>query len=68
MDALDVERAHVAGVSFGAAIGMQLAARHPERVGSLSLHSAWATTDPYLAGVLESWMAWRAACPRWPTP
>lgn len=57
LEAIEVERAHVAGVSLGAAIGMQLAARHPERVRSLSLHSAWATTDPYLRALLESWMA-----------
>ena len=56
LDAIDVERAHVAGVSLGAAIGTHLAARHPGRVRSLSLHSAWATTDPYLQVLLESWM------------
>jgi 3-oxoadipate enol-lactonase len=57
LDTIEVERAHVAGVSLGAAIGMQLAARHPGRVRSLSLHSAWATTDPHLRALLESWMA-----------
>ncbi len=56
LDALDVERAHVAGMSLGAAIGTHLAARHPDRVRSLSLHSVWATTDPYLRVLLESWM------------
>ena len=29
----------------------------PARVRSLSLHSAWATTDPFLRALLESWMA-----------
>jgi pimeloyl-ACP methyl ester carboxylesterase len=57
LDAIEVERAHVGGVSLGAAVGMQLAARHPARVRSLSLHSAWATTDRYLRALLESWMA-----------
>jgi pimeloyl-ACP methyl ester carboxylesterase len=57
LDALDVERAHVAGVSLGAGVGMHLAARHPARVRSLSLHSAWPATDPFLRALLESWMA-----------
>ena len=57
LEAIGVERAHVAGVSLGAAVATHLAARHPERVRSLSLHSAWATTDPYLKTILEMWRA-----------
>ena len=34
---------------------MQLAARHPGRVRSLSLHSAWDRTDAYLRTILEMW-------------
>jgi pimeloyl-ACP methyl ester carboxylesterase len=55
LGAIGVERAHVAGVSLGAAIGMHLAARHPARVRSLSLHSAWDTTDLYLKTLVELW-------------
>jgi 3-oxoadipate enol-lactonase len=55
LGAIGVERAHLAGVSFGAAVGMHLAARHPERVRSLSLHSAWDRTDEYLRTVVELW-------------
>ncbi len=55
MQAADVERAHVAGLSLGAAAGMWLAARHPARVKSLSLHSAWPATDPFLRVVVEGW-------------
>src|SRR5438045_9203576 len=39
LHALGIEQAHVAGVSLGAGVGMHLAARHPQRVRSLSLHS-----------------------------
>ena len=46
LDAIEVERAHVAGVSLGAAVGTHMAVRHPARVRSLSLHSAWDATDP----------------------
>jgi pimeloyl-ACP methyl ester carboxylesterase len=55
MEVLDIDRAHVVGVSFGAAVGMWLAAKYPERVASLSLHSAWAKTDPFVAVVVKGW-------------
>jgi 3-oxoadipate enol-lactonase len=55
MDAAGVGRAHVMGLSLGAATGMWLAARRPDLVRSLSLHSAWHKTDPYLHSVVETW-------------
>jgi pimeloyl-ACP methyl ester carboxylesterase len=57
MQAAGVDRAHVAGLSLGAATGMWLAARHPERVKSLSLHSAWDASDPFLRAVVQNWRA-----------
>jgi pimeloyl-ACP methyl ester carboxylesterase len=53
--AAGVQRAHVAGLSLGAAIGMWLAAKYPDRVKSLSLHSAWPRTDAFLRVVVEGW-------------
>jgi pimeloyl-ACP methyl ester carboxylesterase len=55
LGAIGIERAHVAGVSLGATVGMHLAARHPDRVRSLSLHSGWHATDDYLKTVVEQW-------------
>ena len=55
LGAIGVEKAHVGGVSLGAAVGLHLAARHPARVRSLSLHSGWHTTDAYLKVVVEQW-------------
>jgi pimeloyl-ACP methyl ester carboxylesterase len=55
MQAAGIDAAHVSGLSLGAAAGMQLAARHPGRVKSLSLHSAWDATDPFLRAVVETW-------------
>lgn len=55
MQAIGVERAHVSGLSLGAAVGMWLASKHPEKVKSLSLHSAWPKTDPFLKTVVEGW-------------
>ncbi len=61
--AIGVESAHVAGVSLGAAVGTQLAARHPGRVRSLSLHSGWHATDEYLSVVVEQWRTLASTLP-----
>lgn len=42
LDAADVERAHVLGVSLGGAIAQHLVLKAPERVRSLILASTWA--------------------------
>ncbi len=63
LDGLGVESAHVAGVSLGAAVGMQLAARHPGRVRSLSLHSAWHVTDTFMRACMANWRTQARAAP-----
>jgi pimeloyl-ACP methyl ester carboxylesterase len=63
LGAIGIERAHVAGVSLGAAVGLHLAARHQGRVRSLSLHSGWHVTDDYLKIVLEQWRTLASALP-----
>jgi len=55
MQAIGVSKAHIFGLSLGAATGLWLAARYPERVKSLSLHSAWPASDAYVRAVVESW-------------
>jgi 3-oxoadipate enol-lactonase len=55
MQAVGIPRAHVSGLSLGAAVGMWLAAKYPDKVKTLSLHSAWTKTDPFLKTVVEGW-------------
>jgi pimeloyl-ACP methyl ester carboxylesterase len=55
MRAVGITGAHVSGLSLGAATAMWVAAKYPSLVKSLSLHSAWTATDPYLRVVVESW-------------
>ena len=55
MAALKIERAHVVGLSLGAAVGMWLAAKHQNKVTSLSLHSGWDRSDPFLKTVVQGW-------------
>jgi pimeloyl-ACP methyl ester carboxylesterase len=55
MAAIGVEKAHVSGVSLGGAIGLWLASKYPQKVKTLSLHSCWPKTDPFLKVVAQSW-------------
>jgi 3-oxoadipate enol-lactonase len=55
MQAIGLEQAHIFGLSLGAATGIWLAAKYPDRIKSLSLHSAWHKTDPYIKTVVQGW-------------
>src|SRR6478672_8625121 len=55
MQALGIQKAHISGLSLGAATGMWLAAKYPDKVKSLSLHSGWTRTDPFVRTVVEGW-------------
>jgi pimeloyl-ACP methyl ester carboxylesterase len=55
MQALGIQKAHIWGLSLGAATGMWLAGKYPEKVKTLSLHSGWPKTDPFLKAAVESW-------------
>jgi 3-oxoadipate enol-lactonase len=55
MAALGIQQAHISGLSLGAAVGMWLAAKYPGKVKSLSLHSSWPKTDPFLKTAVEGW-------------
>jgi 3-oxoadipate enol-lactonase len=55
MQAAGIPAAHVSGLSLGAATGMWLAAKYPSLVKTLSLHSGWTVTDPYVRVVVEGW-------------
>jgi pimeloyl-ACP methyl ester carboxylesterase len=61
MQAAGIARAHVAGLSLGAAVGAWLAAKYPERVLSLSMHSGWTKTDALLKTVVSSWQVMATA-------
>jgi len=52
---MEIERAHILGLSLGGAVAMKVAATHPGLVLSLSLHSSWPKTDAYLRSIVESW-------------
>ena len=55
MEVMQIEKAHLFGLSLGAAVGMWVAAKYPQKVRSLSLHGAWTKTDPFVRTVVEGW-------------
>jgi len=62
LDALGLERAHVLGASFGAEVGLLLAATQPARIASLIAATATDVSTPALRhGGGELGAAWRCA-------
>ncbi|MFI5400161.1 MAG: alpha/beta fold hydrolase [SAR324 cluster bacterium] len=55
MQSLGIAKAHIYGLSLGAATGLWMAAKYPDRVKSLSLHSCWPKTDLFLKTVVQGW-------------
>lgn len=55
LDALKIEKAHFVGNSFGGALTLALASRHPERVERLVLMGACATEFPLTEGLDIAW-------------
>jgi pimeloyl-ACP methyl ester carboxylesterase len=66
MQALSVQRAHIYGMSLGAATGMWMAAKYPDRVLSLSLHSPWAKSDDYIKVIVRGWQVMAKALDNMP--
>ncbi len=55
MDALQIEKAHIAGISYGAEVSMAFAAKYPWRVKTLFLSSAVSESGPVLRGFTHTW-------------
>jgi pimeloyl-ACP methyl ester carboxylesterase len=53
LDVLQLGPAHVAGLSLGSAVAMELGASRPDLVRSLHLHGAWAKSDRWFNEMME---------------
>lgn len=53
LDALGIERAHVAGLSMGGAMAQEIAINHPHRVKSLALVATYCSGDPRGTALFE---------------
>jgi 3-oxoadipate enol-lactonase len=61
LDACEVDRAHVVGLSLGGAAGQELALAHPGRVLSLALLGSFPRQAPRSRALMESWRLLYAA-------
>ena len=57
LDALQIEKAHVVGLSLGGAVAQELALQWPDRVRSLALLSTFACQPPRSRALLQAWRA-----------
>ncbi len=56
LQALDIPRAHIAGVSCGAELSLIFAYKYPEQTASLIVGSTVSQVDPVLRGIVENWI------------
>ena len=54
LDVLEIERAHVSGLSLGSTVGQELAINYPDKVATLQLHATWGRTDEWLRRLFKS--------------
>ena len=57
LDALGIERAHIAGISYGGELSLAFALKYPARTRSLIVSSSVSQVDPLLKGFVGSWIA-----------
>ncbi len=56
LDALDIQRAHIMGISYGGEIAMTFALKYPARVRSLVLSSTVSHSEPALRLIIAGWL------------
>lgn len=55
LDHLGIEKAHIAGISYGGEIAVRLGIYYPERIKTLSIYNAAAVTSPWLRDIGRAW-------------
>lgn len=56
LHALDINKAHFAGISYGGEVSMTFALKYPEMVRSLIVSSSVSQIDPLLMAIGQSWV------------
>jgi len=54
LDALEIESAHISGLSLGSTVAQEMCLRHPDRVRTAQLHGTWGTSDEWFIRMIET--------------
>jgi pimeloyl-ACP methyl ester carboxylesterase len=54
LDALDIGKAHVSGLSLGSTVVQEICLRHPGRVLTAQMHGAWGRSDEWFIRMIET--------------
>jgi pimeloyl-ACP methyl ester carboxylesterase len=54
LDFLDIESAHVSGLSLGSTVAQEMAIRHPGKVRTAQLHGTWGKSDEWFIRMIET--------------
>jgi 3-oxoadipate enol-lactonase len=57
MDSLEIQQAHLAGISYGGEVSLAFALKYPQRTRSLVVSSAVSHSEPVLRGIIDTWAA-----------
>ena len=57
LDALDIESAHIAGISYGGEISLLFGIKYPQKTRSLIIASSVSQVYPQLEGFMQGWIA-----------
>jgi 3-oxoadipate enol-lactonase len=55
LDALEIEAAHIGGISYGGELTLVFALRHPDRCRKLIVADAVSRVEPQLQAIVDSW-------------
>lgn len=56
LDVLKIDKAHLAGISYGAELSLTFALKYPERARSLILSSTVSHVEPTLRSIIQMWI------------
>ncbi|MFJ5761342.1 alpha/beta fold hydrolase [Neobacillus sp. NPDC093182] len=62
MKALQIEKAHVSGISMGSGIAQELALTYPQMIKSLTLIASWDQCEPYTKRIFEMFRSTAGKC------
>jgi len=57
LDALEIDSAHIGGISYGGELSLAFALKYPARTRSLIVSSSVSHVDPLLKGFIDTWIA-----------